>query len=101
MLITDPKFRLDFFHAPRTLNIFLSSLLSLGQDDRARVRLTGTVTPDGKPAYDATVSLAVLSLGGEDGSGNNWLFSGYLEDGKFVNGFIRLSDGAGYLLCER
>lgn len=102
MSITDLKFRLDFFNAPRTLNTFLASLLSIGAARRAVVKLAGKVKPtDGKQEYDAEVNLAVISLGGEDGSGDNWIFSGYLDDGKFVNGYIRLPDGAGYLLCGK
>ena len=102
MAITDRKFRFDFFNAPRTLNPFLASLLSLGQETRAVVKLAGKVTPDdGKPAYATTVTLEVVSLGGEDGSGDHWMFTGHLDDGKYVNGYISLSDGVGYLLCER
>ncbi len=102
MAIIDLKFHFSFFNASNSLHPFLASLLTVGQNDRSTVKLSGRVKPaDGKPEYDATVSLKVDSIGAEDGSGNCWLIDGYIDGGKYVKGFIRLSDGAGHLISER
>ncbi|MFA5185749.1 MAG: hypothetical protein WC551_04640 [Patescibacteria group bacterium] len=101
-MIADLKFHFNFFNAGNSLHPFLASLLTVGQDDRAAVKLSGKVKPaDGKPEYDATVTLKVILIGAEDGSGNCWLIDGYIEGGKYVKGFIRLTDGSGHLVCER
>lgn len=101
-MIVDLKFQFNFFNAGNSLHPFLASLLTVGQNDRATVKLSGKVKPaDGKPAYDATVSLKVHSIGDEDGSGNGWLIEGCIEGGKYVKGFVRLTDGAGHLICDR
>lgn len=103
-----PKFRLDFFNAPRSLHPFIASLLTAGSVDRFTVDLSGKASRDGKPPRGEGVALIIQSLADADGTGDNWTFDGYLA-GKIeglglgdrsIKGFIRLSDGAGYLASK-
>ncbi len=94
------KFRLDFFNASKSLHCYLASLLSIGTNSRSVVTLTGRVEhPQGGHLPESiSIGLKVHSLGAEDGSGNCWLFTGYLEEGhRPVKGFINLKDGNGFV----
>jgi len=96
-IMANTSLRIDFFSAPKSLHPFLASLLTVGEV-RSSVTLTGRVhEPNGRHAESTTVHLTVMSLGAEDGSGNNWLFRGFLEGGQSVKGYIRLSDGNGFI----
>ncbi|MBI5655077.1 hypothetical protein HZC53_05505 [Candidatus Uhrbacteria bacterium] len=110
-----------FSNAPRTLQPYLESLSTFGQDDRAWIQLTGKLDARRHtrvPAGEITISAAISLLGGpknpDDPStqrrDENWIIEGCMKepiihriDGKFWRahskrwffGKLNMSQGTG------
>jgi hypothetical protein len=99
---TDGQFRINFHNGPRSLHTLAASLFSIGLPDKVGVSFSGKmlICQDNQwyqSGESKTLRVFVHGLIAEDGSGNLWAFTGRLDDGRQVQGFIKLLDGAGFV----